>query len=415
MPVLGRRKPCADARRTVSGDGSRCRPIRGGPVGGLPSGDENRSGESDRTPHRRRRSGARAAHRQCAPLCAAIPDGPRQSTLGRVRRRRDRALAHAERPAALGPRTADHVRLVDRARRAANPAPWSRPRTPPSSSRLSTAAAAARGVPLLWPTAADLQRNHLDYSSLSSASTASLVDLAHRLGARASSSAARPMRARPPAMRWSFLFQDRSSEFSGAAADGVNRAADTYAGLFAVSGSSAPVDIEVAGINDLRGLRAPPGLSRVAGVRHARGGRGLQRRHRAVPAGDARRCRGFAARARPERSVAADRRRRWRGPTLPIAPVMRRGSVAAPSSERRQFNQDPAGDTDCGHPDASSVHRHPGAIRRGGGVGRGRRLSRQALRLADPSRCGARSGGRQAVAGDGFRDAGGSFDSCRSG
>jgi hypothetical protein len=32
----------------------------------------------------------------------------------------------------------------------------------------------------------------------------------------------------------------------------VNRAADTYASLFAVSGSLAPVDIEVTGVNDLR-------------------------------------------------------------------------------------------------------------------------------------------------------------------
>jgi hypothetical protein len=114
------------------------------------------------------------------------------------------------------------------------------------------AAAAGRGVPLQWPSTSDLQRNHLDYSSLSSASPASLVDLAHRLGAEGVL-IGRAANSSPAAgIRWSFLFQDRSGEFSGAAADGVNRAADSYAGIFAVSGSSAPVDIEVAGVSDLR-------------------------------------------------------------------------------------------------------------------------------------------------------------------
>jgi hypothetical protein len=113
-------------------------------------------------------------------------------------------------------------------------------------------AAAARGVPLQWPSASDLQRNHLDYSSLSSAPTASLVDLAHRLGAEGVLIGRAANSSQAAGIRWSFLFQDRSGEFSGAAADGVNRAADSYAGIFAVSGSSAPVDIEVAGVNDVR-------------------------------------------------------------------------------------------------------------------------------------------------------------------
>ncbi len=52
-------------------------------------------------------------------------------------------------------------------------------------------------------------------------------------------------------VRWTHLFQDRSSEFSGAL-EGVNRAADMYAGMFAASGGLVPVEIEVAGVNDLR-------------------------------------------------------------------------------------------------------------------------------------------------------------------
>ena len=53
------------------------------------------------------------------------------------------------------------------------------------------------------------------------------------------------------AIRWTHLFQDRSSEYSGTL-EGVNRAADLYAGMFAASGSLAPVDIEVIGVSDLR-------------------------------------------------------------------------------------------------------------------------------------------------------------------
>jgi hypothetical protein len=102
------------------------------------------------------------------------------------------------------------------------------------------AAALLRGIPLVWPPAA-------------SANTAANApaDVAHRLGAegvligRANSAAA------TAAVRWTLQFQDRSSEFSGAL-DGVNRAADLYAGLFAASGTLAPIDIEVSGVADLR-------------------------------------------------------------------------------------------------------------------------------------------------------------------
>ena len=89
------------------------------------------------------------------------------------------------------------------------------------------AAAYQRGAPVIWPTAADLQRNHLDYSTVASASAATLADIAHRSGGEAT------LIGRASAgggVRWTFLYQDRSSEFSGAPAEGINRAADTYAG-----------------------------------------------------------------------------------------------------------------------------------------------------------------------------------------
>ena len=112
------------------------------------------------------------------------------------------------------------------------------------------AVAIARGVPLQWPSAAQLQREHLDYASVSAAMPATLADAAHRAGSdgvligRANNGTA------AASVRWTHLFQDRSSEFSGGT-EGINRAADVYASLFAASGALAPVDIEVAGVADL--------------------------------------------------------------------------------------------------------------------------------------------------------------------
>ena len=114
------------------------------------------------------------------------------------------------------------------------------------------AAAALRGVPLMWPSGADLQREHLDYPSIAGASSASLADIAHRMGAegvligRAASAAATAQ------VRWTFVFEEHSNDFSGDAAAGVDRAADAYAGIFAVSGGLQPVAIEVTGIKDLQ-------------------------------------------------------------------------------------------------------------------------------------------------------------------
>ena len=129
--------------------------------------------------------------------------------------------------------------------------------TADDTSELKTAvdaAATLRGIPLMWPSAADLQKNHLDYSSLGGvggANAGSLAEIARRLGAdgvligRASNATV------AASVRWTHLFQDHSSEFLGSA-EGVNRAADLYAGLFAASGALAPVDIEVSGVADLR-------------------------------------------------------------------------------------------------------------------------------------------------------------------
>ncbi len=113
------------------------------------------------------------------------------------------------------------------------------------------AAAAARGLPLMWPSSAELQKFHIDYAAVSGGSPSTLTEIGRRMGSdgvlagRASSASANAN------VRWTHLFQDRSSEYSGTL-EGVNRAADLYAGMFAASGALVPVDIEVSGLNDLR-------------------------------------------------------------------------------------------------------------------------------------------------------------------
>lgn len=113
------------------------------------------------------------------------------------------------------------------------------------------AAALTRGLPLLWPSAADVQRNRLDYAGVSGAAPSTLADAGRRLGGEGVLIGRANGTSATASVRWTLLFQDRSSEFSGTL-EGVNRAADLYAELFAASGTLVPVDIEVTGVGDLR-------------------------------------------------------------------------------------------------------------------------------------------------------------------
>ncbi len=112
-------------------------------------------------------------------------------------------------------------------------------------------AAALRGLPLVWPSSGELQKFHIDFAAVNSGSPSTFVEIARRMGSdgvligRASGASANAN------VRWTHLFQDRSSEYSGTL-EGVNRAADLYAGMFAASGGLVPVDIEVSGLNDFR-------------------------------------------------------------------------------------------------------------------------------------------------------------------
>src|ERR1700704_753737 len=107
------------------------------------------------------------------------------------------------------------------------------------------------GGPCFGPTPPHLKNNPPASPAVSTATPSTLAEIGRRSGgvgiligkANGTSAAA--------GVRWTHLFQDRSSEYSGAL-EGVNRTADLYAGLFAASGNLAPIDIEVTGVGDLR-------------------------------------------------------------------------------------------------------------------------------------------------------------------
>jgi len=113
------------------------------------------------------------------------------------------------------------------------------------------AAANMRGLPLVWPSAAELQKYHIDYAALNNGASPAFSDIARRMGSDAVLVGRAGGATANASVRWTHLFQDRSSEYSGTL-EGVNRAADLYAGMFAASGTLAPIEIEVAGINDLK-------------------------------------------------------------------------------------------------------------------------------------------------------------------
>jgi hypothetical protein len=108
------------------------------------------------------------------------------------------------------------------------------------------AAAAERGIPLVWPSA----------DAVAAGLPANPIDAGHRLGAEGVLTGRAGGAAVDSAVHWTFVFQDHSSEFSGGAQDGVNHAADLYAGMYAASGSLAPVEIGVSGIVDLHDYAA---------------------------------------------------------------------------------------------------------------------------------------------------------------
>lgn len=108
-------------------------------------------------------------------------------------------------------------------------------------------AARQRGLPLKWP-AMDAQER-----AAASAESPGLLQAATRYGANAVLLG----RSRGGLVQWTLISAEGAEQSSGSLEDGVHLAADTFAQVFAASGSSlGSVIVEVAGIADLNAYAA---------------------------------------------------------------------------------------------------------------------------------------------------------------
>jgi hypothetical protein len=118
-----------------------------------------------------------------------------------------------------------------------------------------------RGLPLKWPVMDAQER------AAASAESPGLLQTADRYGANAVLLG----RSRGGVVHWTLVSNDGAAQASGTIEDGVHLAADTFARVFAASGSSlGSVIVEVAGIQDLSAyattLNYLEGMTLVRGV-----------------------------------------------------------------------------------------------------------------------------------------------------
>jgi len=118
-----------------------------------------------------------------------------------------------------------------------------------------------RGLPLKWPVMDAQERTE------ASADAPGLMQVA----ARYQANAVLVGRARGGVVQWTLQSDEGAAQASGGLEDGVNLAADTFARVFAASGSSlGSVIVEVAGISDLNAYAATlnylEGMTLVRGV-----------------------------------------------------------------------------------------------------------------------------------------------------
>lgn len=108
-----------------------------------------------------------------------------------------------------------------------------------------------RGLPLKWP-AMDSQ-DRMQVSAGADSSSTALMQTAARYGANA----ALVGRARGGLVQWTLVSNEGAAQASGGLDEGVHLAADTFARVFAASGSSlGSVTVEVSGIADLNAYAA---------------------------------------------------------------------------------------------------------------------------------------------------------------
>lgn len=113
------------------------------------------------------------------------------------------------------------------------------------------AQAALRGIGLLWPSAQDLTKDGLDYATVNRAAPIALQAIAKREGADGVLLGHATDLGATAGVQWLFEFQTQTGQAAGTV-EGVNLAADDYAAIYAVSGGSSPVDVEVDGVKNLR-------------------------------------------------------------------------------------------------------------------------------------------------------------------
>ena len=124
---------------------------------------------------------------------------------------------------------------------------WLTADTPAQEREAIARVARQRGLPLKWPVMDAQERAE------ASSEAPGLLQAAARYGANAVLLG----RARGGTVQWTLLSDDGAAQASGGLEDGVHLAADTFAKVFAASGSSlGSVIVDVAGISDLNAYAA---------------------------------------------------------------------------------------------------------------------------------------------------------------
>lgn len=118
-------------------------------------------------------------------------------------------------------------------------------------------AAKQRGVPLVWPAMDALDRSRAE-GVFDSSSAPSLMQIAERYNANAVLlGKARSDGVGGYYVRWILATEDGGAETQGTLEEGVHLAADTFAGIYAASGSSLDsVALEISGIENLNAYAA---------------------------------------------------------------------------------------------------------------------------------------------------------------
>jgi uncharacterized protein len=138
---------------------------------------------------------------------------------------------------------------------------WLAADTPAREREAIEKVARERGLPVKWPVMDAQERSEAGSDS------PGLMQVASRYGA----DAVLLGRARGGVIQWTLLSNEGAAQASGGLDDGVHLAADTFARVFAASGSSlGSVIVEVAGISDLNAYAATlnylEGMTLVRGV-----------------------------------------------------------------------------------------------------------------------------------------------------